>query len=93
MTIERYPGHMGKAYEQISESIRKNDVIIEILDARLPFSSSNHLLENLRGKKPCIKVMNKNDLADPGVTKAWVAHSKERPVFTPSRYQRSSPVR
>ncbi|HEX2768164.1 MAG TPA: ribosome biogenesis GTPase YlqF [Geobacteraceae bacterium] len=72
MTIEWYPGHMGKAYEQISELIRKNDVIIEILDARLPSSSSNHLLEGLRGKKPCIKVMNKNDLADPGVTKAWV---------------------
>jgi ribosome biogenesis GTPase A len=72
MTIEWYPGHMGKAYEQISELIRKNDVIIEILDARLPSSSSNHLLEKLRGNKPCIKVMNKNDLADPGVTKAWV---------------------
>ena len=73
MTIEWYPGHMGKAYEQIAELIRKNDVIIEILDARLPSSSSNHLLEELRGKKPCIKVMNKNDLADPGVTKAWVS--------------------
>ncbi len=73
MTIEWYPGHMGKAYEQISELIRKNDVIIEIIDARLPSSSSNHLLEELRGKKPCIKVMNKNDLADPGVTKAWVS--------------------
>jgi ribosome biogenesis GTPase A len=72
MTIEWYPGHMGKAYEQISELIRKNDVIIEILDARLPSSSSNHLLEKVRGNKPCIKVMNKNDLADPGVTKAWV---------------------
>ena len=72
MTIEWYPGHMGKAHKQISELIRAVHVIIEVLDARLPVSSSNHLLEELRGNKPCIKVMNKNDLADPAVTKAWV---------------------
>ncbi len=72
MTIEWYPGHMGKAHQQISELIRTVHVIIEVLDARLPASSSNHLLEELRGNKPCIKVMNKNDLADPAVTKAWV---------------------
>jgi ribosome biogenesis GTPase A len=63
---------MGKAHQQISELIRTVHVIIEVLDARLPVSSSNHLLEELRGNKPCIKVMNKNDLADPAVTKAWV---------------------
>lgn len=72
MTIEWYPGHMGKAHHQISELIRTVHVIIEVLDARLPASSSNHLLEELRGNKPCIKVMNKNDLADPAVTRAWV---------------------
>lgn len=63
---------MGKAHEKISELIRKIDVIIEVLDARLPYSSSNHLLEELRRNKPCIKVLNKNDLADPTVTKAWI---------------------
>jgi ribosome biogenesis GTPase A len=63
---------MGKAHEKISELIRSVDVVIEILDARLPASSSNHLLQELRRNKPCIKVMNKNDLADPVVTKAWV---------------------
>jgi ribosome biogenesis GTPase A len=52
--------------------IRRVDVIIEVLDARLPFSSSNHLLEELRKNKPCIKVLNKNDLADPLVTASWV---------------------
>ncbi len=72
MTIRWYPGHMSKAHEQISELIRKVDVIVEVLDARLPFSSSNHLLEELRRNKPCIKVLNKNDLADPAVTKSWV---------------------
>ncbi len=72
MTIKWYPGHMGKAREDVSEMIRKTDVIIEVLDARLPDSSSNHMLEELRRNKPCIKVMNKNDLADPAVTRAWV---------------------
>ena len=72
MTIRWYPGHMSTAHEQISELIRKVDVIIEVLDARLPYSSSNHLLEELCRDKPCIKVLNKNDLADPTVTKSWV---------------------
>jgi ribosome biogenesis GTPase A len=78
MTIEWYPGHMGKAHVQISELIRKVHVIIEVIDARLPASSSNHLLEELRGNKPCIKVMNKNDLADPVVTRAWVRAFEKR---------------
>jgi len=72
MTIQWYPGHMGKAHLEISELIRTTHVIIEVLDARLPLSSSNHLLQELRRNKPCIKVMNKNDLADPAVTRAWV---------------------
>src|SRR6266567_4462420 len=72
MTIEWYPGHMGKATKKISELMRNVDVVIEVLDARLPASSSNKLLEELRRNKPCIKVLNKNDLADPAVTKAWV---------------------
>jgi ribosome biogenesis GTPase A len=78
MTIRWYPGHMGKAQEQVSESIRKIDVIIEVLDARLPLSSSNHQLEEMRRNKPCIKVLNKNDLADPITTKAWVRHFETR---------------
>lgn len=74
MTIKWYPGHMRKAQEQMTESIRKMDVLIEVLDARLPSSSSNHRLEELRLRKPCIKLLNKNDLADPAVTAAWVRH-------------------
>jgi ribosome biogenesis GTPase A len=74
MTIKWYPGHMGKAQEQMAESIRKMDVLIEVLDARLPYSSSNHKFAEMRLKKPCIKLLNKNDLADPAVTAAWVKH-------------------
>jgi len=72
MIVDWYPGHMKKAREQIIEKLPVTDLFIEVLDARLPASSSNPLLEKLRGDKPCIKVLNKNDLADPAVTSAWV---------------------
>lgn len=72
MTIQWFPGHMGKALEQIEDLIKRTDVVIEVLDARLPLSSSNHKLAKLRRSKPWIKVLNKQDLADPAVTKAWV---------------------
>lgn len=72
MTIRWYPGHMGKALEKITELIKKIDVVIEVLDARLPYSSSNHQLENIRRTKPWIKVLNKQDLADPNITNKWI---------------------
>ena len=74
MKIEWYPGHMAKAKRQIAEVMPKIDVVIEVLDARLPVSSANPMLEKLRGQKPCIKVLNKSDLADSKVTEAWVRH-------------------
>ena len=74
MKIEWYPGHMAKAKRQIAEVMPKIDVVIEVLDARLPVSSANPMLEKLRGQKPCIKVLNKSDLADSKVTEAWVKH-------------------
>jgi len=64
---------MSKAQEKIAEAIRKIDLIIEVLDARLPFSSSNHQLDEMRRSKPCIKILNKHDLADPAITRAWVS--------------------
>ena len=74
MKIEWYPGHMAKAKRQIAEVMPKIDVVIEVLDARLPISSANPMLEKLRGNKPCIKVLNKSDLADPDVTDSWVKY-------------------
>jgi ribosome biogenesis GTPase A len=65
---------MTKASRLIAEVIMSFHVIIEVLDARLPVSSANPVLEKLRQNKPCIKVLNKSDLADPAVTKAWVQH-------------------
>jgi ribosome biogenesis GTPase A len=65
---------MAKALEQIGDLVKRIDVVIEVLDARLPFSSSNHKLIELRRTKPWIKVLNKHDLADPAITKAWIKH-------------------
>jgi len=78
MILDWYPGHMKKARAQIIEVLPSIDLVIEVLDARLPASSSNPLLEKLRGQKTCIKVLNKKDLADPAVTKGWVAFFEEQ---------------
>lgn len=71
MSIQWYPGHMHKARRQIEELLPNVDLIIEVLDARIPASSENPLIATLRGIKPCIKIMNKSDLADPLVTQQW----------------------
>ena len=79
MTIQWYPGHMYKALEQIEDLLKRTDVVIEVLDARLPFSSANHQLAELRRNKPWIKVLNKHDLADPGFRTA-VGNAGSPPV-------------
>lgn len=71
MHIQWFPGHMHKAGKEIKAILPDIDLVIEILDARLPYSSENPALKALRGNKPCIKVLNKNDLADPDVTLLW----------------------
>ena len=73
MKLNWFPGHMHKSHQLLIEMMPKVDVMIEVLDARLPHSSANPLFDELRGNKPCIKLLNKNDLADPQTTKDWVA--------------------
>ncbi|HEB63093.1 MAG TPA: ribosome biogenesis GTPase YlqF [Gammaproteobacteria bacterium] len=77
MAIQWYPGHMHKARKKIVEAMPKIDLVIEVVDARLPFSSENPLVTELRGDRPCIKILNKSDLADPLVTKAWLDHLEQ----------------
>jgi len=72
-TIHWFPGHMNKARREIQAAMRETDVVIEVLDARLPLASANPLLGELRGDRPCLRVLNKADLADPTVTDAWLA--------------------
>jgi ribosome biogenesis GTPase A len=69
---------MATARRTIAESIAATDVVIEVLDARMPQSSENPVITELRKQKPCIKVLAKSDLADPEVTKAWLRHFAAR---------------
>lgn len=71
MHIQWFPGHMHKASKDVKAILPQVDVIIEILDARIPFSSDNPMIARLRGDKPCIKLLNKCDLADAQRTAAW----------------------
>jgi ribosome biogenesis GTPase A len=67
-----FPGHMAAAKREIGKAMPKIDLVIEVLDARLPFSSENPLVSKLRRDKPCIQILNKADLADPTVTTQWL---------------------
>lgn len=71
-TINWFPGHMHKARKEIAEVMPHVDVVIEVIDARIPFSSENPLVPSLRGDTPLIKLLNKADLADPAITALWV---------------------
>ena len=72
MAIQWFPGHMHLTKKAITERIKDIDVVIEVLDARLPGSSANPLLAELTGHKPTLKVLNKQDVADPERTALWV---------------------
>ena len=75
MAFQWYPGHMYKANKEMIEILPKVDLIIELLDARIPYSSENpaiaKLVAKLKADKPCIKILSKSDLADPEVTLQW----------------------
>ena len=72
MAIQWFPGHMHLTRKAIGERVKDIDVVIEVLDARLPGSSANPLLSELTGHKPTLKVLNKQDMADPERTPLWL---------------------
>ncbi|WP_346797450.1 ribosome biogenesis GTPase YlqF [Halomonas sp. Bachu 37] len=69
-----FPGHMNKARRQIKDALPEIDVVIEVLDARLPYSSANPMLAELTRHKPVLKILSRADLADPERTREWVAY-------------------
>ena len=77
MLIQWYPGHMHKASKEIKQALPNIDLLIEILDARIPFSSQNPMLNQLRDDKPTIRVLSKTDLADPQLTQLWQSHLEQ----------------
>ncbi len=72
MNINWYPGHMKKTRELLSQQLKLVDVIFELLDARIPFSSKNPILDEIIANKPRLIILNKMDLADEQVTKSWI---------------------
>jgi len=79
MAIQWFPGHMHLTRKAIGERIKEIDVVIELLDARLPGSSANPMLAEITKGKPALKVLNKQDLADPARTAAWLEHFNAQP--------------
>lgn len=79
MSIQWFPGHMHLTRKAITERVKDIDVVIEMLDARLPGSSANPLLAELTSARPTLKVVNKQDMADAGRTALWLAHYNAQP--------------
>ncbi len=74
VAVHWFPGHMHKALKEIKQVLSQVDILIEVLDARIPYSSENPEIAKIRGNKPCLKILNKSDLADPDITAEWQAH-------------------
>lgn len=71
MTIQWFPGHMAKARREVAEKLKLVDIVLEIVDARLPISSRNPMLDSLIQQKPRLMLLNKSDLADVKETQRW----------------------
>ncbi|WP_174733907.1 ribosome biogenesis GTPase YlqF [Mesobacillus harenae] len=80
MTIQWFPGHMAKARREVTEKLKLVDVVFELVDARIPYSSRNPMIDEIIQHKPRVVLLNKADMADKGVTAAWVRHFKEKGV-------------
>ena len=78
MNIQWYPGHMTKTVRMMKENISLVDVVIELLDARIPYSSKNPDIDELAKNKRRIIVMNKSDLADPAKTAVWKKYFEDK---------------
>ncbi|MGL6107428.1 ribosome biogenesis GTPase YlqF [Romboutsia sp.] len=78
--INWYPGHMKKTRDLVRENLKLVDVVVELLDARIPFSSRNPDIDNLAGNKPRVVILNKSDLADRAKLDKWIKYYKDRGI-------------
>ncbi|WP_075617535.1 ribosome biogenesis GTPase YlqF [Paenisporosarcina indica] len=78
MTIQWFPGHMAKARRQVTEKLKLVDIIFELIDARLPLSSRNPMIDEVIGQKTRLLILNKADMADDVETKKWIRYFEER---------------
>ena len=81
MAIQWFPGHMTTARKKAAETMAQIDVVVEVLDARLPEAGSNPMIHELRThrQRACLKLLNKADLADPEATRAWIDYFNKQP--------------
>ncbi len=80
MNIQWYPGHMTKAKRMMQENMRIIDLVIEIVDARLPLSSRNPEIDDIVGGKPRLMLLNKSDIADSKINKEWEAYFAKKGI-------------
>lgn len=81
VTIQWFPGHMSKARRQVQENLKYVDFVIELVDARLPISSRNPMLDKIIGDKPRLIALNKADLADRNAVKSWVEFFEKQGII------------
>ncbi|MBS8263440.1 ribosome biogenesis GTPase YlqF [Mesobacillus boroniphilus] len=80
MTIQWFPGHMAKARREVTEKLKLVDVIFELVDARIPYSSRNPMIDEIIQHKPRIVLLNKADMADKAVTEQWLRFYREKGI-------------
>ncbi|MCD8502731.1 MAG: ribosome biogenesis GTPase YlqF [Bacillaceae bacterium] len=78
MTIQWFPGHMAKARREVTEKLKQIDVVFELVDARVPLSSRNPMIDELVSHKPRLILLNKADIADPVVTDQWKVYFQNK---------------
>ncbi|AYC29223.1 ribosome biogenesis GTPase YlqF [Paenisporosarcina cavernae] len=78
MTIQWFPGHMAKARREVTEKLKLVDIIFELVDARLPLSSRNPMIDEVVGQKVRLLILNKADMADEQETKRWISYFEEQ---------------
>src|SRR6185312_16083185 len=78
MTIQWFPGHMAKARREVTEKLKFVDIIFELIDARLPLSSRNPMIDEVIQQKPRLLILNKADLADDAETTRWIRYFEEQ---------------
>ncbi|MCH1623802.1 ribosome biogenesis GTPase YlqF [Fredinandcohnia quinoae] len=80
MTIQWFPGHMAKARRQVTEKLKLIDIVFELVDARIPLSSRNPMIDEIIKNKPRLVLLNKADMADPKRTKEWISYFAENDI-------------
>jgi len=80
LTIQWFPGHMAKARREVTEKLKLVDIIFELVDARIPYSSRNPMIDEIIQHKPRLVLLNKADMADKEVTREWIAYFAEKGI-------------